>query len=123
MLIAKPSTSSAVLPLEAAATAITLSKLTLTLPAFVVAEQLHAYPQQQGAPNKLQVRHRQQLHGSDREHNSQQHRGARTQQHRLFLLIWWQRARCQSDNDSVVARQNDVNPDDLEQTNPEFWVV
>ena len=83
-------------------------------------EQAHANPQQQQATDHLDEWQLHQLGCHHRQGNTQHHGGTRAEQHRFFLLCGGQRACCEGDDDGVVARQDDVDPDDLEQADPEI---
>ena len=83
-------------------------------------EQTHANPQQQQAANDF---HKRQLHQLGRHHgesNTQHHRSARAEHDGFLLLLGRQATGRQRDHHRVVSRKNDVDPDDLEQADPEI---
>src|SRR6266513_1048577 len=108
MLITRPSTSSEMLPFDAAAAAILRD------------QQLHRDPEQERAAQELEVGKLQQLDRDDGEHDAQHHRRTRTPDDRLILLVPRQRARGERDHDGVVAGQDDVDPDDGSEAEPEL---
>ena len=143
MLMSRPRISSVRLPFAAAATAITLSRLitrsamrivriAATMPVLALApraaafllvlrqQQLDADPQQQRRADELEVGQRQQLDRDDRQHDPHDDRGAAAPQDGLLLLLGRQRARRERDHHRVVAGQDDVDADDLQQRDPEF---
>ena len=90
---------------------------------FLVAQQLQADPQQQQAADDLQEGQAQQLGRHHRQHDAQHHGRTRAEEHRLFLLRGRQRAGGQRDHHRVVARKNDVDPDNLDEADPEVGAL
>lgn len=90
---------------------------------FFAGQQLQADPQQQAAAHDLQEGQLQQL-GRDHGQDDPQHHGGAGAEHDGFLLLCGgQRACCEGDDDGVVARQDDVDPDDLQQADPEIGAL
>jgi len=82
-------------------------------------EELDADPEEQQAADQLEPGQREQRHGEQREDDSQDDRRARAPENRQLLLSRRQRARGEGDDHRVVARQDDVDADDLRQAEPE----
>ena len=139
MLIARPRTSSGTLPLAAAATAMTLSRLmtmsaTTTictacpqmrgrLDAVLVLvlrhQQLCRDHDQREAADQLEVGQLHQARDDAGEDDAQQHGGAGAEDHAPQPMPRLQPAAGQRDHQRVVAGQQDVDPDDLADRNPE----
>ena len=138
-LIARPSTSSGTLPLAAAATAITLSRL-ITMSAiatictaahrcdaasdaFLVLvfrhQQLCRDHEQRQATDQLEVRQLHQRHDDAGEDDAQQNGDAGAQDHAPEPLARLQPTACHRDDQRVVARQQHVDPHDLAERDPE----
>src|SRR6267378_214160 len=83
-------------------------------------QQLHADPEQQQAADDLEPGKGEQRHREQREEDPHHDGGPRTPDDRLRLLLPGQRARGERDHHRVVARQDDIDADDLSQSDPEF---
>ena len=77
------------------------------------AQQLDSNPQQQKPACCHQEGNLHDLRDHQREKNAQHHGGERAQDNAPAPLMARQIAARQGDNDSIVARQQQINPDDL----------
>ena len=97
--------------------------LGLALFLLVVAEQLKTNPQQQADAHDLQERKLQQLGRHHRQQDPQNHGGAGAPEHGFLLLMGGKGPGGQRDDHRVIARKNDVDPDDLHQADPEIGAL
>ena len=80
-----------------------------------LAPHLPTHPEQQDAANQQEAQDLQELCGEDGEDDAQHRRGKNADEDRLVALILRQ-ARCRKpDHDGIVARQHQVDHDDLAQ--------
>ena len=85
----------------------------------VLGDELDRDIKQEGAAHQLQIRIGHCLGDNERENDAQQHGNAGSQDHAPQPLLWRQRQTSHRDDDSVVAGQDDIHEDDLQDCDPE----
>src|SRR5690606_34456881 len=81
-------------------------------------KQLDAYPEQQQSAHYLQIRNRQQCQGECNQRDAQENSACRSPQYALHPLFGFKIATGQGNYDRIVAPQQDVDHDDLENRCP-----
>src|SRR5215472_18435865 len=76
---------------------------------------LPAYPEEEKAPGEQKPNEPEKLCGYPCEYNAQCRRGANANEDRLRALLVRQTSRSKANDDGVIARQNQVDHDDLEE--------
>src|SRR5690606_37659107 len=94
----------------------------LPMAAILRQHQLHGDPQQQNAADDLEVRYAQQEYDEDGENDAQDDGGAGTTDDAPLALPVRQGPAGQGDDHGVVAAQQNVDPDDLEERHEELLV-
>ena len=99
-------------------------RLDIVVLAFLLAAQkLNGDPQKENATDQLHIGHRHQRGDEPREDDAEADGDERAERDTPGALPGWQLAACERDDDGVIARQQEVDPDDLQYGEPKTWIV